>query len=137
MTLTKIFIKGHNIFTGSIILRVMVQLLLGLTAEEDAFHWIEVDGVSVGERSKVAGFRLLRYLYNHQSNNESDPSHHEFPRTLTFTLLHRTHIPFTWLPDSKSRAKFLFLYPLDEDFLLSLYSHFYVSDQVHIFSQNQ
>jgi hypothetical protein len=39
----------------------------------------------------------------------------------------RTHLPLDWLPESKAHVTYLFLYPADPDFILSLYSHFRTS----------
>ena len=47
--------------SGSILFRVMVQMLLGLPVMEDKFHWLEIDGNVVKEEAHVAGRRLLRY----------------------------------------------------------------------------
>ena len=87
---------------GSIIFRVMVQMLLGLPVMEDRFHWLEIDGNEVKSESYVKGHRLLR-----------------------------THLPADWLnlPIS-AHVTFLFAYPTDPDFALSLFSHFHTSKAI-------
>ena len=79
--------------SGSIILRVMLHIFFGLDPYDDKFHWLEVDGNDVKEKSKVGKRRLFR-----------------------------THLPRTWLPKTDKNVLYLFVYPTEETFPLSLYA---------------
>ena len=80
----------------------MIQLMFSLDPYKDHFHWLEIDGMNVSPRAEVFGRRLLR-----------------------------THLPLSWLPATNKKVQYLFLYPADETFPLSLYSHFLTSSAIN------